>query len=162
MSDSQAFLRDATVSDMERIQGWFANAEQLFIWGGPGLVFGVALDEFCRQIKLSNLNSSVLTDGRELLGFGQFYVRQGRHHLGRLAISPEHRGKGLSKYLVRLLCQIAPHKQSANGFSLFVLPDNVKARSLYLKLGFVEQSYPEAIPGGLQDCIYMVCDNIHH
>lgn len=45
---------------------------------------------------------------------------------------------------------------SANGFSLFVLSGNKPAIRCYEKLGFAEQRYPDAIPGGLQNCLYMV------
>lgn len=45
---------------------------------------------------------------------------------------------------------------TATGFSLFVLSDNKPAIRCYEKLGFTVQPYPESIPGGLQNCLYMV------
>lgn len=158
MSADSLFLRQATDADAEHLQGWFADANQLFYWGGPGLNMDVSRSEFRLQIKLYELNSFSLVDGEHLLGFGQFYVRLGRHHLGRLAISPQFRGKGLSKVLVTSLCELAPKMQSAKGYSLFVLPDNITALSLYQQLGFFIAEYPEAIPGGLDQCLYMVKD----
>ncbi|UAA39581.1 GNAT family N-acetyltransferase [Paraneptunicella aestuarii] len=44
----------------------------------------------------------------------------------------------------------------AAGFSLFVLTHNQAAIHCYQKHGFREREYPEALPGNMQDCLYMV------
>lgn len=150
-------LVEAESHHIEQVQGWFEDQHALTSWGGPGLVYGLNASEFALQIKLDELPSYALTDAKgELYGFGQFYVRLNRHHLGRLAIAPKHRGKGLSKKLVVGLCGIAEEVQKAKGFSLFVLEHNKLALTAYLRLGFRIFDYPEEIPGGLDDCLYMV------
>ncbi|WP_338291443.1 GNAT family N-acetyltransferase [Planctobacterium marinum] len=123
--------------------------------------FDVSSDEFAQQIKLSELASYVLCEGDEVLAFGQFYVRLGRHHFGRLAVSPKHRGKRLAYQLLSLLAQQATNVQTANGYSLFVLSDNKPAIQTYQNCGFEFAAYPQEKPGGLTDCLYMTAETLH-
>ncbi len=96
---------------------------------------------------------SLVGDDRELLGFGQYYLRAGRCHLARLVISPRHRGRGLGAFLVRALCRRGCRKLGARYCSLFVLLDNIRAVKLYRRLGFALATYPGELPQG---CVYMV------
>lgn len=98
----------------------------------------------------------VLEDG-SLGGFGQFYLRVGRCHLGRLAIAPARRGQGLGSTLVRELCERGRSELGAESCSLFVVPENVRALKLYERLGFKPTPYPEPSPE-LRQYIYMVTD----
>jgi ribosomal protein S18 acetylase RimI-like enzyme len=67
-----------------------------------------------------------------LAGFGQYYLRAGRCHLGRRAVAT---------------------------YSLFVLPGNERALHLYQRLGFEPACYPEPDPV-FDDCIYMVAASL--
>ncbi|MBE1302259.1 MAG: GNAT family N-acetyltransferase [Alteromonadaceae bacterium] len=139
------------------LKSWFPDAQALFTWGGPGLEFHCSAEQFNKDIKLAELHSFFLTNKKnEFLGFAQTYVRLGRHHFGRVAVSPSHRGKGLGKVLMHKMLEQAPNVQDAEDFSLFVLPGNHAAKSLYLQLGFIPTDYPEPVPGGLKDCLYYV------
>lgn len=153
-------LTPAETHHVEQIQGWFNDAKELLTWGGSGLTLAVTAAEFACQIKLSSLASYVLLDGDEVVAFGQYYVRMGRHHFGRLAVSPTQRGKGIAYLLLHALAKNACRTQQASGFSLFVFPDNKVAMRTYQRCGFTEQAYPEQIPGGLSDCLYMVAEQL--
>ncbi len=150
-------LVEANHKDAKHLQSWFATEKELFSWGGPGLILDCDQQQFIQQIRLWELASySLKDDSKQLLGFGQTYVRKGRHHLGRLAVNPNLRGQGLGKLLVQCLIQQAPRVQQAQGFSLFVLQDNHLAIKLYQSLGFIFTEYPGEIPGGFDNCLYMV------
>lgn len=150
-------LKEASTAQVEVLLSWFNNQHDITYWGGPGLTFPVGLKPFIRQIKFHELPSFSLVDRQgNFLAFGQFYRRLNRNHLGRLAVNPNHRGKGLGKKLVVELIVKACHLQGQAQTSLFVMRDNVPAISLYQSLGFVEQNYPEPLTGVLANCAYMV------
>lgn len=95
-----------------------------------------------------------------LVGFGQYYQRVGRCHLGRLAIAPHMRGRGFGSSLIHQLCERGKSELGVESFSLFVHPANERALRLYRRLGFSIEQYPEHLPG-LEGCIYMVAPGHH-
>ena len=75
---------------------WFNSEPELREWAGPVFDYPFDAQSFTNDLKLDTLDSfSMLNQQGELLAFGQCYERVGRWHLGRLAVSPEHRGQGL-------------------------------------------------------------------
>ena len=90
-----------------------------------------------------------------MLGFGQYYLREGRCHLGRLVIAPSERGKGLAKVLINLLGEQGKQQLNCDSLSLFVYSHNTLAKIAYEKLGFIQTQYPSDMP--LDGCIYMTC-----
>jgi ribosomal protein S18 acetylase RimI-like enzyme len=158
MFEDVKFVR-ATLQDVQQIKAWFTNQQDLSYWGGPGLRYPITLGVFLQQTRWQELASySLVSVEGELLAFGQFYVRLGKHHLGRLAVSPHHRNRGLGKLLVGSLITQAQNEQLASGASLFVMADNLPAVACYQSLGFRDSVYPEELPGGLQNCTYMIRD----
>lgn len=127
----------------------------------------------------------ITSEQQSLFGFAQIYARLNRYHFGRVAISPGARGQGLGYQFLHKLMQgiiqsagqnpeqfsdaelhpegfVDPESQSivlpfkATEFSLFVLDDNIPAINCYKKLGFEVADYPEPMPGGMRNCLYMV------
>jgi ribosomal protein S18 acetylase RimI-like enzyme len=125
------------------------------MWGGPEFRFPFTLDTFREDLRLHLPSYSVVGDTGEFLGFGQYYVRVGRCHLARLAISPSHRGQAFGAFLIRELCRIGCGDLNANECSLFVMDSNAPALKLYRRLGFVDTQYPGDKPS-LAGVIYMV------
>jgi len=104
---------------------------------------------------------SMVDDDGTLCAFGQYYPRLGRCHLGRLAVSPARRGRGIGSTLVQELAQRGLAELKTDSCSLFVLPGNERAARLYSRLGFVVRPYPE--PSPLFDhCTYMVAPGLVH
>ena len=145
------------------LAGWFNNATETAQWGGPEMRFPLAADTLIADVNWPTLASYVLqpvSKGRHLnktesmLGFGQFYARLNRCHLGRLAIHPMHRGQGLAHQLIALLLKQGMNALGLSEASLFVLADNTAARACYQRFGFEEMQYPELLP--LASCRYMV------
>jgi ribosomal protein S18 acetylase RimI-like enzyme len=145
---------------LPELMGWFTDPAACRLWGGPGFRFPFTRDSFRADARLDSLATFALaTDATPLLGFGQYYLRNGRCHLARLAIAPAARGRGLGGTLVRELCRIGSAGLGVDTYSLFVLQGNERAIRLYERLGFTPAPCPE--PGPLPaDCIYMVAASI--
>lgn len=140
--------------------GWFEDADACRVWGGPSFRFPFTRDTFRADARLDSLATFALTiDDATLIGFGQYYLRARRCHLGRLAIAPGQRGRGLGGTLVRELCRIGSADLGVDTYSLFVLPGNERAIRLYERLGFASTRYPESDPM-FDDCVYMVASRV--
>lgn len=133
---------------------WFTDQAITLEWAGPGLRYPFDEQTFLEDLALNRLDSFVLTEKDQLMAFGQCYSRIGRCHLGRLAVAPEARGKGLVAELMDRLIEFGQEKFVANSSSLFVLENNEAAIRAYSRYGFVEESYPEPMP--FERCLYMV------
>jgi ribosomal protein S18 acetylase RimI-like enzyme len=138
-------LIPASTDVLRSIMQWLPDRRSALLWGGPKLRFPLTAETLLEDSRFADLPSYALVGAEgELLGFGQYYLRAGRCHLGRLIIAPERRGAGLGPWLVGGLVGIGAAALSVPECSLFVLPDNQRARRLYDKLGFTLTTYPEA------------------
>lgn len=136
-------LKPVTRDQVEQMMRWFPDRRSCEIWGGPKFRFPFTRTTFFEDICVGDLPSYALLDDKSFVGFGQYYRRVGRYHVGRLVISPEHRSRGLGAWLIGSLVARARGDFVASECSLFVLPDNIPAVRLYEKLGFVRVAYPE-------------------
>jgi ribosomal protein S18 acetylase RimI-like enzyme len=148
-------LVKSSTEHIAQLQSWFKNQQEMYTWGA--ISCPMSSTEFVHHLRAYHLNSYSLSDKQQyLLAFGQHYLRLNRHHLGRLVVNPEHRGKGLAKLLINKLIDKAFEQQNAQGVSLFVFRDNLSAYKCYQSLGFVECDYPQTMPGNVQNCAYMI------
>ncbi|WP_215397212.1 GNAT family N-acetyltransferase [Rheinheimera oceanensis] len=135
----------ASVSEMLQLQHWFSSAEQQQSWGGDNF------DYLCTGLRFLQLlcrpgaqSFSLLdSDNNTMLGFGQICDRFGCHHLARLVIHPQQRGKGLAKALISEL-SIQALSQQYRDISLYVHRHNSIALQCYTSLGFEICPPPEA------------------
>lgn len=150
----------ATDDHVWEIMRWFPDQRSCRIWGGPEFRFPFTKTTFLEDTHSRELPSYVLVEPDDrLLGFGQYYLRVGRCHLGRLVVSPEYRGEGLGRRLIGDLVEVGARHLGVVECSLFVATDNTSAIRLYRKLGFVETQYPEDDPGATS-FVYMVAPTI--
>lgn len=141
-------------SHIEQISCWVDSQDKLFHWAGPFLSYPLNIETLMSDLDLESKPAyCLIADNEELLGFGQFYQRLAACHLGRLIVSPNHRGKALIADLIEQLVKTAAQNYSFNTVSLFVYTDNPAAINAYKKLGFENTHYPEKIP--FENCIYM-------
>jgi ribosomal protein S18 acetylase RimI-like enzyme len=156
-------LLNSTDEHLLQVKSWFSTAAEIFTWGGPNMTYPMSDEDFLHLIKGKHLHSySLLDTTQQVLAFGQFYDRLGRNHLGRLAVAPTHRGKGLSKKLIEGLLTKAQKVRPSVEASLFVFTDNQVAYQCYQSLGFKEVPYPlHPFPGNMQNCVYMVLPNAY-
>lgn len=125
------------------------------MWGGPQFRYPVTQETFLADVKLSELKSySLINEANELIAFGQYYLRVGRCHLGRLAVTPKQRAKGFGKLLIHKLMGMGCDELKVKESSLFVYELNTYAVEVYKRLGFELTPYPEYIP--IEHCLYMV------
>jgi ribosomal protein S18 acetylase RimI-like enzyme len=153
-------LQAFRATELPELMSWFPDRDSCRVWGGPGFRHPFTETTFREDSRVHELESWSLVDRDEhLCAFGQYYLRLGRCHLGRLAVAPGLRGRGIGTTLVRELGQRARSELGADSYSLFVLPGNERAMRLYSRLGFVAQPYPD--PGTAFDgCVYMVTSSL--
>lgn len=150
-------LVPVSIAHVHELMTWFADKQELSQWSGPGFEYPYDGDSFIRDLKMDRTPSyALLSTTEEVLAFGQYYNRLNRCHLGRLVVSPQHRGQGFAKKLMSSLIKIGCDDLGVMGSSLFVLSYNHSAIRAYEKAGFIIVPYPELIP--LDDCLYMICD----
>lgn len=133
-------------SRLVELMGWFPDAAACRVWGGTQFRFPFTPATFREDARIDSLSTWMLVEARELVAFGQYYLRIGRCHLGRLAVAPQRRGGGIGAALVQALCARGSMALGVDEFSLFVLPGNERARRLYARLGFVPERYPDDSP----------------
>ncbi|MGJ8682363.1 GNAT family N-acetyltransferase [Paraglaciecola sp.] len=138
-----------------KMMTWFADEQELKDWAGPNFRYPLSLSSFTEDLKLNKLKSFVLLSNKaEFLGFGQYYLRLNKCHLGRLVVNPKFRGQGIAFELMSQLCAQGLQELGVTDCSLFVLGYNESAIKSYKKFGFEFTDYPEEI--FLENCLYMV------
>jgi RimJ/RimL family protein N-acetyltransferase len=156
--------------ELAQMSQWFSDEKNLRIWSGPQLRYPFTQATFKADLSMERLASfslkytSPATDVERnlLVGFGQYYLRAGRCHLGRLVINPNCRGQNKAADLINLLADKGCEDLKVNELSLFVFEDNTRAKRAYEKLGFVEAEYPELFVSEqvpMEGCVYMIKSN---
>jgi ribosomal protein S18 acetylase RimI-like enzyme len=148
-------LTKPTTKHLKQIMAWISSEQELLQWAGPDFRFPYDLDSFSEDLKLAKLNSyCLLSNESELLAFGQFYLRLGKCHLGRLIVNPDRRGQGVAKLLIEKLSEKGCAELEVEDCSLFVLDNNQSALRVYEKMGFQLAQYPKKLL--LPHCLYMI------
>jgi len=131
-------LRQPVPADYETIASWIPNAAASARWAGPNVQFPFIARDLPELLVVTRSHSfSLVSTENLLLGFGQFWPRDERTvHLGRIIISPRHRGSGLGRSLLELLITNAVNETKAKRVTLRVYRDNQPAISIYSRFGF--------------------------
>ena len=146
-------------AQLPELASWFPDAVQLRTWGGPDSRFPFTPEMFREDSKVDSVDSwSLVDDGGGLAAFGQCYLRVGRCHFGRIAVSPGQRGRGLGTRLIREMADWGQKQFGERELSLFVIKTNEDARRLYRRLGFREAAYPD--PAFMPDAHYMIATSL--
>jgi len=159
-------LTTPTNTDIQQMSSWFKDEAEMRIWSGPQFRYPFDQVTFKADLSMERLASFSLKHSEPttdvepnfLVGFGQYYLRAGRCHLGRLVINPNCRGQNKAADLINLLAEKGCADLKVNELSLFVFEDNTRAKRAYEKLGFVEAEYPELFVSGsvpMEGCVYM-------
>ena len=140
--------------DARVIIGWFAEYEDAVRWGGPQVpnpataewLAGEFLDASCCYYVLTNETGNVC---------GTYFLRylpeECRTHLGRFAIAPDSRGKGLAKLMIDNALDTA-RSYGARTMTLKVFDQNHVARRVYDSAGFTatgESRFEERLGGNV-------------
>ena len=144
MAHESTRLVPATRDHLREMMAWFPSPESCTLWGGAEFRYPFTEATFVADSRCEELPTySLVAEEDALLGFGQYYDRVGRCHLGRLVISPDHRGRGLGTRLIEKLIELGAPALRANECSLFVARTNPAAARLYERLGFTIAPYPD-------------------
>jgi len=147
-------------SHLPELMTWFPDETALKTWGGPEFRFPFTATTFREDAKLASLPTwALVADDGAFAAFGQCYIRVGRCHFGRLAVSPSLRGRGHGTTFIRELARWGTAEFGVDSLSLFVSPGNVRARDLYHRLGFSELPYPDP-SFATHSFIYMVATKL--
>ncbi|NQY37449.1 MAG: GNAT family N-acetyltransferase [Alteromonadaceae bacterium] len=134
---------------------WFPDQPSLMIWSGPNFRYPYTYSSFIADLKMDELQSfSLVDEAGNFKGFGQFYLRMDKCHLGRIIVAPNSRGQKIGTELITQLSILGCQTLAVDTISLFVLVNNDSAFKLYQSFGFEIEDYPEKIT--LENCLYMV------
>ena len=84
MLRESARLAGTTRDHLRQMMAWFPNGASCALWGGPEFRYPFTEATFVADSRCDKLPTySLVGDDGTLLGFGQYYDRVGRCHLGR-------------------------------------------------------------------------------
>jgi len=142
-------------SHLVTIMKWFTTEQEVKSWAGPKFRYPYSQESFKEDLNHNSTNSWSLTSEQGvLIAFGQYYLRLGKCHLGRLVVNPEFRGQGFISHLMEGICKLGMNELAVESCSLVVLESNESAKKAYERFGFQVTDYPESIPS--KHCLYMV------
>ena len=139
-------LRPARPADADDMAEWFADLADLATWGGPDVSFPLTREQMAAWIA-EGANPTPRTcftavDAADLpVGHVQFLHDPARRwaRLGRFAVAPALRGQGFGRALFEHAVGYAFGTLDVDHLALAVLPENERARRLYLSCGFRDE-----------------------
>jgi RimJ/RimL family protein N-acetyltransferase len=154
-------LEPFTEADIERLIDWIPTAEFLLQWGGSGFDFPLTRRQLLAGLDRSRVELPdrliyrvVAADTTEVVGHGEILSLDRRNRsavLGRILVgSPELRGTGIGRQLVRELLRVCFEELRLHRVSLRVYDFNAAAIHCYEKAGFQRE--------GLQRDIHKIGD----
>ena len=144
-------LRNARSEDAAAVVAWFPDRASAVTWGGPDLPDPLTAAWLAREFARTDRDYLIL-EGEPVGPIGvmglRWHPRAGRAHLIRVGLSPDARGLGLSRVLLKAAAQIA-REQGLRRLTLNVYADNTPARRAYEAAGF----FPSGFDG---DVVHML------
>ncbi|MCX5841387.1 MAG: GNAT family protein [Deltaproteobacteria bacterium] len=136
-------LKPFSKDDFQILSSWFPSEASLIQWGGHFLTFPLdnrQMEEMLRE-SCNNPPSRkcwMIVEKEGIIGHSQlaFDWRNGNSTLGRVAVEPSHRGKGLAVPMLQLLVKEAFSHPAIHRLELNVYSFNAPAIRIYTRLGF--------------------------
>jgi ribosomal protein S18 acetylase RimI-like enzyme len=148
-------LRPTQKSDVEIVFSWFRNEKAFETWAGPRIRYPQQADELYELLQQHGYYLySLISEKGTLLAFGQIQLLPNCLHLGRLAVNPDFRGKGISYKLIDKLASQGKKLGNFTHLSLFVYTSNNRAIHTYKRFGFVQHAWPKGL-NSIDNCLYM-------
>ena len=137
-------LVPASLDHVDSLKNWFMDDMAAASWGGPAMRFPFTSESFLEDIHWGKMPAwSVVGSNGVLQAFGQYYPRDQRCHLARLAVAPDVRGQGIGQAFIGLLMNRGMLELGVSACSLFVAMNNATALVCYQKLGFEYADWPD-------------------
>ncbi|MEZ8826082.1 GNAT family N-acetyltransferase [Vibrio amylolyticus] len=130
-------FKEFSESQAHQLTTWFQTKQQFLLWGGFIFNWPLKTDELITHSKLSGLDFYTLNDGDTLLGFIELVrVSHTEMRLCRVVVTPNIRGQGLGKQLVKSAVEHIKNNTSCTTVTLAVFSANELAFHCYQSLGF--------------------------
>lgn len=136
-------LRKFNKCDIPDLISWFPTERDALQWAGAGLSWPLTKRELSRLIRqhtgsLPAREIWAVMDAKDVVGHFQLVLnpRLRTIAIGRIALHPAHRGKGLSRELMRLVLNQAFVRDWVHRVELLVYAQNLPAIAAYRRAGF--------------------------
>ena len=156
----QHILRASCADDAKTIITWFPTEQDAVDWGGPNVLYPLTVKWIAEQFLDARRLYYTLSDKTGAVCGTYFLYHMAdeqRLHIGRFAIAPNLRRRGLASFMIDYAKNEA-RSCNAPKLTLNVYEHNLGARSLYTRAGFYvpENAVTEHQRGGV--AIPMVFD----
>jgi len=141
-------LRDFVPADYPALISWFPTPSDLRLFAGTPVDWPLTIAKLAARAdaRESEAFTAILGDPEIAVGHVEMIRETAEQvRLGRIAIAPSLRGRGL----IAQLLECANDRARAAGFrsvSLLVIPENVSALRAYARAGFVDTGPSRAYP----------------
>ena len=137
-------LRECRESDAREVAHWPSSLDEVRRWAGSDPGWPVDVSVFGRWHTDPYIRLYIICDGEEPIGYGEVWVDEPEQEveLARIIVSPDQRGRGVGRRLVRLLLERAALSRLPDAF-VRVVPENGAAIGCYRSAGFSPVSAPE-------------------
>jgi ribosomal protein S18 acetylase RimI-like enzyme len=138
------FLREFRESDAREVVRWPTSMQEVRLWAGSDPGWPVDVSVFRRWHADPDVKPYVLCDEEEQVGYGEVWTDESEQEveLARIIVSPDYRGHGVGRHLVRLLLEQATLTGLPDAF-VRAVPGNGAALACYRGAGFSLVSTPE-------------------
>lgn len=159
-------LRDFKKEDAQIITRWLRSEEELYKWSADRFnkypLSGEDInDNYASQLETGRFIPLTAVDDNEDI-IGHFIIRYPRDdddssvRFGFVIVSPEFRGKGYGKELLKLGIEYVKENMTATRIDLGVFENNESARHCYEATGFRSYARREfKMPIGIWNCVDM-------
>lgn len=130
-------FRPVQVDDIAVICAFAQSADEAFFFF-PKCTWPLTPEQLAAAIAQRS-DSSVVVEGDEVLAFANFYQWEqgGTCSLGNVLVSPTARGRGVARYLVERMIEVARQRHQAREMKVSCFNHNTAGLLLYPTLGFV-------------------------
>jgi ribosomal protein S18 acetylase RimI-like enzyme len=141
---SSESLREFRTSDAWEVARWPGSLQEVRRWAGSEPGWPVDVSVFGRWHADTDVRPFIMLKGEEPVGYGEVWVDEPEREveLARIIVSPERRGRGVGRRLVRLLLDQASLTGLPDAF-VRVVPENAAAIGCYRGAGFSPVSETE-------------------
>lgn len=145
------WMRELEEKDLKEINSWRNDPELISKLGAPFRYINYEVDKCWYDVYMKNRNNTVrcaIVDNNDsILGLItlaniDYISRCAEMHI--MIGKKENRGKGIGKFAIGELLYHAFNNLNLNRIELLVLSDNIAAKNLYSKFGFVKEGMKRA------------------
>jgi ribosomal protein S18 acetylase RimI-like enzyme len=137
-------LREFREPDAREVARWPGSPEEVRRWAGSDPGWPVDESVFGRWHADPDVRPYIIREGEVPIGYGEVWVDEPEQEveLARIIVSPDQRGRGVGRRLVRLLLEQAALSGLPDAF-VRVVPENGAAIGCYRGAGFSPVSEAE-------------------